>query len=129
MTAKIIGHNVEVITLVNGLKWLEVLARIPAVSLPRNTAIKILARVRNMTYYNIISNFDIIWVLKFFTIRLIITLYFLGASNSNYLTRSQETVSHDKDAIKPSNMVTGTIAKRVADAANWTWDFIKTPFA
>ena len=58
MTAKIIGHNVEVITLVNGLKWLEVLARIPAVSLHRNTAIKILARVRNMTYYNIISNFD-----------------------------------------------------------------------
>ena len=125
MTAKIIGHNVEVITLVNGLKWLEVLARIPAVSLPRNTAIKILARVRNMTYYNIISNIDI----KIFTIRLIITLYFLGASTSSYQTMSQETVSYDKDAIKPSNMVTGTIAKRVADAATWTWDFIKTPFA
>ena len=125
MTAKIIGHNVEVITLVNGLKWLEVLARIPAVSLPRNTAIKILARVRNMTYYNIISNIDI----KIFTIRLIITLYFLGTSNYSYQTMSPETVSHDKDAMKPSNMVTGTIAKRVADAATWTWDFIKTPFA
>ena len=66
MTAKIIGHNVEVITLVNGLKWLEVLARIPAVSLPRNTAIKILARVRNMTYYNIISNFDIVKIFYLF---------------------------------------------------------------
>ena len=54
MTAKIIGHNVEAITLVNGLKWLDLLARIPAVSLPRITAIKILAKVRNMPYYNII---------------------------------------------------------------------------
>ena len=68
-------------------------------------------------------------MLKVFTIRLIIALYFLGESNSKYQTMSQETVSHDKDAIKPSNMVTGTIAKRVADAATWTWDFIKTPFA
>ena len=41
--------------------------------------------------------------IKIFTIRLIITLYFLGTSNYSYQTMSQETVSQDKDAIKPSN--------------------------
>ena len=60
---------------------------------------------------------------------MITTLYFLGASHANYQTMTHETISHDKDAMKPPNKVSVTIAKRVADAATWTWDFIKTPFA
>ena len=42
---------------------------------------------------------------------------------------SQGTTSHDKNAMKPANKVTGTIAKRVENLATWAWDFIKTPFA
>ena len=56
-------------------------------------------------------------------------MYFLGASNANYQTMTHESISHDKDAMKPPNKVTGAIAKRVADAATWALDFIKTPFA
>ena len=41
---------------------------------------------------------------------------------------SEGTTSHDKDAMKPQNKVSVTIARRVADAATWTWELIKTPF-
>ena len=62
-------------------------------------------------------------------IRLLIASYFLGTSDPNYQVMSQETMSHNKAVIKrikksPNN----TIAKRIGEAATWTWDFIKTPF-
>ena len=50
ITARIIKRNVEVITEVNGLKRLELLARIPAVTMRLNTVLKILAKVRNIRY-------------------------------------------------------------------------------
>ena len=60
---------------------------------------------------------------------MITTLYFLGASNANYQTMTHEAISHDKDAMKPPHKVTGAIAKSAADAASWTWNLMKTPFA
>ena len=62
-------------------------------------------------------------------VRLLNTSYFLGTSDPDYQVMSQETMSHNKAAIKrikksPNN----TIAKRIGEAATWTWDFIKTPF-
>ena len=50
MTARTIKLNAEVITQVNGLKRSELLARIPAATMLLNTAIKILAKVRNIRY-------------------------------------------------------------------------------
>ena len=52
MTAKLMKMTVQVIKQVNGLRRLELLARIPAVALRLTTAIKILAKVRNMRYAN-----------------------------------------------------------------------------
>ena len=50
MTARTIKLNAEVITQVNGLKRSELLARIPAATMLLNTAIKILAKVRNIRH-------------------------------------------------------------------------------
>ena len=50
ITARTIKRNAEVITQVNGLKRSELLARIPAATMLLNTAIKILAKVRNIRH-------------------------------------------------------------------------------
>ena len=54
MTAKIIWCIVKVITQVTGLKRLKVPARVPAVFMSRNIVIKIVAKVRNRKYINMI---------------------------------------------------------------------------
>ena len=55
MTAKIIWSNVEAITPVNGLRRLKVHARKPAVAMRLNIVIKIVAKVRNRTFINMIE--------------------------------------------------------------------------
>ena len=54
ITAKIIWCIVEVITQVTGLKRLKVPARALAVFMWRNIVIKIVAKVRNRKYINMI---------------------------------------------------------------------------
>ena len=54
MTAKIIWRIVEVIIQVTGLERLKVPARAPAVFMWRNIVIKIVAKVRNRKYINMI---------------------------------------------------------------------------
>ena len=54
ITAKIIWRIVEVIIQVTGLERLKVPARAPAVFMWRNIVIKIVAKVRNRKYINMI---------------------------------------------------------------------------
>ena len=62
-------------------------------------------------------------------LRLLIASHFLGTSDPNYQVMSQETMSHNKAAMQRiKKSPKASIAKRIGEAATWTWDFIKTPF-
>ena len=68
-------------------------------------------------------------VVSLLNIRLLIASYLLGTSDPNHQVMSQETISHNKAAInRIKKSPKASIAKRIGEAATWTWDFIKTPF-